>query len=78
MPLHAIEIVLTRTVRGVELKAVRRTSGMPMASSHDGKSIAILVSTQDEKLAIRKVWRRLHDSLPINVLCTIFPAPDGR
>ncbi|MBD0840719.1 hypothetical protein [Streptomyces sp. TRM68416] len=77
MPLHAIEIILTRTVRGVELKVARRISGMPMASSHDGKSIAVLVSARDEELAIRKVWRRLQDSLPIDVLCTLFPGPDG-
>ncbi|MFG3022135.1 hypothetical protein ACGFZQ_26900 [Streptomyces sp. NPDC048254] len=77
MPLHAIEITLTRTVSGVELKAARRISGMPMASSPDGKRIAVLVSARDEKLAIRKVWRRLQDSLPIDVLCTLFPGPDG-
>ncbi|MFF4804695.1 hypothetical protein ACFY1U_41025 [Streptomyces sp. NPDC001351] len=77
MSLHAIEIILTRTVSGVELKAARRISRMPMASSHDGKSIAVLVSAPDEKLAIRKVWRRLQESLPIDVLCTLFPGPDG-
>ncbi|MEV1082392.1 hypothetical protein AB0I98_29840 [Streptomyces sp. NPDC050211] len=77
MPLHAIEIILTRTVNGVELKAARRISGMPMASSRDGKSIAVLVSARDEELAIRRVWRRLQDSLPIDVLCTLFPGPDG-
>ncbi|MDQ1046258.1 hypothetical protein [Streptomyces sp. V4I2] len=77
MSLHAIEIILTRTVRGVELKAARRISGMPMASSHDGKSIAVLVSARDEERAIKKVWRRLQDSLPIDVLCTVFPGPDG-
>ncbi|WP_198533849.1 hypothetical protein [Streptomyces odonnellii] len=77
MPLHAIEIILTRTVRGVELKAARRISGIPMASSHDGKSIAVLVSARDEEHAIKKVWRRLQDALPIDVLCTLFPGPDG-
>ncbi|MEH0525929.1 MULTISPECIES: hypothetical protein [Streptomyces] len=75
--MHAIEIILTRTVRGVELKAARQISGMPMASSHDGKSIAVLVSARDEERAIRKVWNRLQDSLPIDVLCTLFPGPDG-
>jgi hypothetical protein len=48
-----------------------------MASSHNGKSIAVLVAARNEKLAIRKVWRRLQDSLPIDVLCTLFPGPDG-
>ncbi|MFI6547152.1 hypothetical protein ACIBO9_28280 [Streptomyces prunicolor] len=77
MPLHAIEIILTRTVRGVELKTARRVSGMPLAASHDGKRIAVLVSAKDEERAIGKVWRRVEDSLPIDVLCTIFPGPDG-
>ncbi|MFC8360079.1 hypothetical protein ACFUIY_09375 [Streptomyces griseorubiginosus] len=78
MPLRAIEIILTRTVHGVELKAARRIGGMPMASSHDGKSIAVLVSARDEELAVRKVWRRLQDSLPFDVLCAaLFPGPDG-
>jgi hypothetical protein len=78
MPIHVIEIILTRTVHGVELKAARRLSGMPMASSHDGKRIAVLVSARDEEHAIRKVWSRLRGSLPIDVLCTLFPGPDGR
>ncbi|MEU2283044.1 hypothetical protein ABZ614_14115 [Streptomyces sp. NPDC013178] len=77
MPLHAIEVILTRTVRGVELRAARQLSGMAMASSPDGKSIAVLVSARDQELAVKKVWRRLQDSLPIDVLCTLFPGPDG-
>lgn len=40
-------------------------------------AIDILVSARDEELAIRKVWRRLRDSLAIDVLCTLFPGPDG-
>ncbi|MET9080898.1 hypothetical protein ABZX77_03210 [Streptomyces sp. NPDC004237] len=64
MSLHAIEIILTRTVRGVELKAARRISGMPMASSHNGKSIAVLVSARDEEHAI-KTRRNVADEHPI-------------
>ncbi|WP_405645207.1 hypothetical protein [Streptomyces sp. NBC_00019] len=75
--MHAIEIILKRTVSGVELKAARHISRMPMAPSQDGKSIAVLVSARNEEHAIRKVWRRLEDSLPIDVLCTVFPGPDG-
>ena len=77
MPPHAVEITLTRVVSGVELKSARQISGMPMASSPDRKSIAVFVSAQDEKLAVRKALRRLQDALPIYVLCTIFPGPDG-
>ncbi|MEU1166171.1 hypothetical protein ABZ372_39530 [Streptomyces sp. NPDC005921] len=61
----------------MELKSARRISGMPMASSYDGKSIAVLVSARDEEHAIKKVWRRLEVALPIDVLCTLFPGPDG-
>ncbi|MFF5979429.1 hypothetical protein ACFY78_11340 [Streptomyces olindensis] len=48
-----------------------------MALSHDGKSIAVLVSARNEEMTIRKVWKRLQDSLPIDVLCPLFPGPDG-
>ncbi|MFE7425230.1 hypothetical protein [Streptomyces sp. NPDC057545] len=77
IPLHTVEITLTQTVSRVELKAARQISGMPMASPPDGKSIAVLVSVQDDKITIRKALRRLQDALPVDVLCTFFPGPDG-
>ncbi|MDW4911359.1 hypothetical protein RB628_40260 [Streptomyces sp. ADMS] len=77
MSLHAIEIILTRTVSGVELQSAKRAGGMPMASSSDGKRIVVLVSAKSVNQAIKKVWRRLEEALPIDVLCTLFPGPDG-
>ena len=77
MPLHAIEIILTRTVSGVELQSAKRAGGMPMASSSDGKRIVVLVSAKSVNQAIKKVWRRLEEALPIDVLCTLLPGPDG-
>lgn len=78
MSLYAIEIILTRTVRGVELKAARRAAEMPLAASLDSRRIMTLVTAASERQAIKRVWRRLRDALPIDVLCTVFPGPDGR
>ncbi|MFD3923227.1 hypothetical protein [Streptomyces sp. NPDC058595] len=78
MSLYAIEIILTRTVSGVELKAARRVAEMPLAPSLDSQRIMTLVTAASEAQAIKKVWRRLQDALPIDVLCTVFPGPDGR
>ncbi|WP_405820661.1 hypothetical protein OG705_13975 [Streptomyces sp. NBC_00838] len=78
MPLYAIEIILTRTVSGVELKAARRAAEMPLAPSHDSQRIMTLVTAASETQAIKRVWRRLRDALPIDVLCTVLPGPDGR
>ncbi|MFC5027839.1 hypothetical protein ACQFX6_17225 [Streptomyces sp. DSM 41987] len=78
MPLHAIEIILTRTVCRLELRAAERKGGLSLAPSGDSKSIAVLVSANDEHQAVRKVWKRLEESLPIDVLCSLFPGPDGK
>lgn len=71
MPLHAIDITLTRAVDEVKPKATRQFSGTPIASPQDGKNIAVLVSARNEKRAIKKVWRRLGG--PLDVLCGLFP-----
>ena len=78
MALHAIEIILTRTVCSVELRAAEQKSGMSLAPSGDSKSIAVLVSAKNENRAAQKIWKRLEGSLPIDVLCSLFPGPDGK
>ncbi|MFD7002713.1 hypothetical protein ACFWA5_42295 [Streptomyces mirabilis] len=81
MTLHAIEITLTRTVEAVELKAAQQESSLPMAAADDRRRLVVLVSARDERRAMRKIWKRLEDSLPIDVLCSlfpVFPGPDGR
>jgi len=78
MTLHAIEITLTRTVEAVELKAAQQASSLPMAAADDRRRLVVLVSARDERRAMRKIWKRLEDSLPIDVLCSLFPGTDGK
>lgn len=75
MPMYAI--VLTRAIGAVELKAAQQESSLPMASSSDGRRLAVLVSAKSEGKAMRRIWKRLDDALPVDVLCSLFPAPDG-
>ncbi|MER5911892.1 hypothetical protein ABT124_15635 [Streptomyces sp. NPDC001982] len=78
MTLHAIEITLTRSVEAVELRAAQQESALPMAAADDGKRLVVLVSAKNERRAMRKIWKRLEDTLPIDVLCSLFPGPDGK
>ena len=78
MTLHAIEITLTRTVEAVELRAAQQESSFPMAVADDRRRLVVLVSARDERRATWKIWKRLEDALPIDVLCSLFPGPDGR
>ncbi|WP_329245497.1 hypothetical protein OIE43_21065 [Streptomyces pseudovenezuelae] len=78
MPLHAIEITLTRSVEAVELKAAQQESALPMAAADDRKRLVVLVSAKNEGRAMRKIWKRLEEALPIDVLCSLFPGPDGK
>ncbi|WP_406124361.1 hypothetical protein [Streptomyces sp. NBC_00989] len=78
MTLHAIEITLTRTVEAVEVKAAQQASSLPMAAADDRRRLVVLVSAKDERRAMRKIWKRLEDSLPIDVLCSLFPGTDGK
>ncbi|WP_282701160.1 hypothetical protein [Streptomyces sp. CC219B] len=75
--MYAIEIILTRAVGAVELKAARQASSLPMASSANGRRLVVLVSAKREKRAIQRIWKRLDDALPVDVLGSLFPAPDG-
>ncbi|MEV0910030.1 hypothetical protein [Streptomyces hokutonensis] len=77
MTVYAIEIALTRTVAAVELAAAQQESSFPMAVSGDRKRLAVLVSAKNEPRAMRKIWKRLEDALPIDVLCSQFPGHDG-
>lgn len=78
MTLHAIEITLTRSVEAVELKAAQQESALPMAAADDRKRLVVLVSAKNEGRAMRKIWKRLEEVLPIDVLCSLFPGPDGK
>ena len=78
MTLHSIEITLTRALGAVELKAAQQGSRLPLAASEDRTRLVVLVSAKNEGKAMRKIWRRLENALPIDVLCSLFPGPDGR
>ncbi|MFD3572553.1 hypothetical protein [Streptomyces sp. NPDC058644] len=49
-----------------------------MAAADDRKRLVVLVSAKNERRAIRKIWDRLEDTLPIDVLCSFFPGADGK
>ncbi|MGI3204133.1 hypothetical protein ACRJ4W_50295 [Streptomyces sp. GLT-R25] len=78
MTVHAIEITLTRSIEAVELRAAQQESALPIAAADDRKRLVVLVSAKNEGRAIRKIWKRLADVLPIDVLCSLFPGPDGK
>jgi len=42
-----------------------------------GHRLAI-VTAKNERRAVRKIWKRLEDALPIDVLCSLFPGRDGK
>jgi hypothetical protein len=75
--MYAIEIVLTRAVGAVELRAAQQRSCLAMASSDDGSRLVVLVSAKSEPRAVRRIWKRLGDTLPVDVLCGLFPGIDG-
>ncbi|WP_235451864.1 hypothetical protein [Streptomyces olivochromogenes] len=76
--MYAVEITLTRAVGTVELRTARQEGRLPLAASGDRKRLAVLVSAQNEPRAMKKIWRRLQHALPIDVLCSMFPGPDGK
>jgi hypothetical protein len=76
--LHAIEITLTRSVDTLELRAAQQESCLPLAAADDRRRLVVLVSAKNEGRAMRKIWKRLEDALPIDVLCSLFPGPDGK
>lgn len=77
MSMYAIEIVLTRAVGAVELRAAQQRSRLAMACSDDGTRLVVLVSAKSEPRAVRRIWKRLGDTLPVDVLCGLFPGVDG-
>ncbi|MFG2271055.1 hypothetical protein ACGFNY_15045 [Streptomyces chartreusis] len=78
MPVHAIEITLTRTVDAAELEAAQKESALLLAAAGDRRRLVVLVAAKDERRAVRKVWKRLGGVLPIDVLCSLFPGLDGK
>ncbi|GGK64257.1 hypothetical protein [Streptomyces flaveus] len=78
MTVYAIEITLTRSIEAAELKAAQQESALLMGAADDRKRLVVLVPANNERRAMRKIWKRLEDALPIDVLCSLFPGPDGK
>ncbi|MFF5039899.1 MULTISPECIES: hypothetical protein [Streptomyces] len=76
--MHAIEITWSRTIDAAELKAAQQEGGLLMAAANDRKRLVVLVTAKNERRAVRRIWKRLEDALPIDVLCSLFPGPDGK
>lgn len=77
MDLHTIEIVLTHTARTFELRAARQRSRLPLVDSSNSEHLAVLVSAKDERRAVLRIWKRLREALPVEVLCTVLAGSDG-
>lgn len=76
MSVYAVEINLTRVVGAVELRTAQHESRLSFAVSDDRKRLVVLVSAKNERRAMRKIWKRLGNALPVDVLCGVFPGPD--
>ncbi|WP_406438025.1 hypothetical protein OHB00_26040 [Streptomyces sp. NBC_00631] len=62
----------------LEIRVAQQESDFPLASADDRRRLVVLVSAKNERRAMRKIWKRLEDALPIDVLCSLFPGPDGK
>ncbi|WP_131589648.1 hypothetical protein [Streptomyces seoulensis] len=63
-----VEIRLTLVVGAVELRAARRPSRLPPPAFGGGKHLVFLVSAEDERTSVWKIWKRSGDALAADVL----------
>ncbi|MEU4494202.1 hypothetical protein AB0F96_12320 [Streptomyces sp. NPDC023998] len=75
MPHHALEITLTRPATQAELARAVRV--MPLAANHDAKRLMTVVKAKNPDRALSRAHHRLKELLPLDVLATHYPAPDG-
>jgi transposase len=73
MPLHAIEITLTRPATPAELHRATRT--MALAPNADRTQLMTLSSAKTSHKALQRTRERLQNLLPIDILTTHYPAP---
>jgi hypothetical protein len=74
MPLHALEITLTRPLSPAALHHAARM--LPLASNHDVTRLITLVPAKTPRRALRRVRHRLGTRLPIDVITTHYPDAD--
>lgn len=74
MPHHA-EVTLTRPATQAELARAVRV--MPLAANHDATRLMTVAKAKNPDRALSRAHHRLKELLPLDVLATHYPAPDG-
>jgi hypothetical protein len=75
MPHHALEITLTRPATQTELARAVRV--MPLAANCDRTRLMTVATAKNPDRALSRAHHRLKELLPLDVLATHYPAPDG-
>ncbi|MFF3460515.1 hypothetical protein ACFYXH_40815 [Streptomyces sp. NPDC002730] len=75
MPHHALEITLTRPATQAELARAARV--MPLAANCDRTRLMTVAKAKNPDRALSRAHHRLKELLPLDVLATHYPAPDG-
>ncbi|MEW2084966.1 hypothetical protein [Streptomyces sp. NPDC005283] len=75
MPHHALEITLTRPATQAELARAVRI--MPLAANHNATRLMTVMKAKNPDRALSRAHHRLKELLPLDVLATHYPAPDG-
>ncbi|WP_405541046.1 hypothetical protein OG478_00230 [Streptomyces phaeochromogenes] len=73
---HALEITLTRPLTPAELHQATRT--MPLAANHDATHLLTLVHAKTPDKALNRLRHQIDGRLPIDVITTHYPDPDGK
>jgi len=76
MPHHALDITLTRPLTPAELHQATRT--MPLAADHDATHLLALVRAKTPARALTRLCHQIDGRLPIDVITTHYPDPDGQ
>ena len=75
MPHHALEITLTRPATQAELARAVRV--MPLAANHDRTRLMAVAKAKNQGRALSRAHHRHKELLPLDVLTTHYPDPDG-
>ncbi|WP_413755051.1 hypothetical protein [Streptomyces sp. MMBL 11-3] len=76
MPLHALDITLTRPLTPAETRQTSRT--MPFAANHDATRLLTLVHAKTADKALTRLRNQIDGRLPVDVITTHYPDADGQ
>ena len=76
VPHHALDITLTRPLTPAELHQATRV--MPLAANHDATHLLALVHAKTPDKALNRLRHQTGGRLPIDVITTHYPDPDGK